>query len=94
MATRKTQIHIKKGLDSFEKIEKLKFLCKMPISKEIKGIEECDCKMVTKGTKGCGETCLNRQTFMECPPSCFLGIQCSNKQFQVVQFFKGKIDLN
>ena len=64
-------------------IDKLKFLCKTPINKEIKGIEECDCKMVTKGSKGCGETCLNRQTFMECPQTCPLGNHCSNKRFQV-----------
>ena len=83
MARRQIQNHTKTRLNSFEQIDKLKFLCKTPINKEIKGIEECDCKMKTKGTKGCGETCLNRQTYIECPPTCPLANHCSNKRFQV-----------
>ena len=80
--------NIKKQLNSFEQIKKLKFLCKPPINKQIEGIEECDCKMVAEGTKGCGETCLNRQTYIECPPSCSLGHECTNKRFQVQSFAK------
>ena len=83
METRRIHKHIKKRLDSFDQIDKLKFLCKTPINKEIKGIEECDCKITKMATKGCGETCLNRQTFIECPLTCPLGNHCSNKRFQV-----------
>ena len=43
---------------------------------------ECDCEVVPKGLQGCGETCLNRQLLMECPPTCN-NSKCSNKRFQV-----------
>ena len=43
---------------------------------------ECDCEVVPKGLQGCGETCLNRQLLMECPPTCN-NTKCSNKRFQV-----------
>ena len=57
------------------------------INKQSKGIE-CDCSLskeeLSKGTKGCGEDCLNRLLMIECSKNCALGKNCGNRKFQTV----------
>ena len=50
---------------------------------------ECDCTLSkedhVKGTKGCGDDCLNRMLMIECSKSCSLGKCCGNKRFQNIE---------
>lgn len=81
-----TKSEIKKRLASFEHIAENVFLCARRYYKQCMGME-CDCepKYVPKGSKGCGDNCLNRQLMMECPQTCSLGKLCSNKRFQNIE---------
>ena len=75
---------IKKELDSFKNIKESQYLCARFYNKQCMGMK-CDCEFETNGSRGCGETCLNRNLLMECPDTCSLGNQCSNKQFQKIE---------
>ena len=79
--TVETKDEIKKRLDSFEQIKENIFLCARRFNKQCMGMEcDCEIKDVPKGSKGCGDTCINRQLMMECPKTCAFGNLCSNKR--------------
>ncbi len=50
---------------------------------------ECDCTLtreeVSRGRKGCGESCLNRILMIECGANCTLGRNCANRKFQTCE---------